>query len=274
MTAIDAHAPTISTRERYRDVVSNQWPVIVAPQPDELLSSWLHRLAYANGVAPRAFARVLGLGAGMWSPSLDVRLPSDVASLLRANTGISAEQLSAMTLSHDPPEQLRLRLRNSGRRGSSTWLQFCSQCLAEDQDPYFRRNWRLATRVACQDHRSGLRDRCTSCRSHIAAYSQGTLAPQHFCARCGFDLRRASKVSMSPAARRLDLRINEMCAHRAMMGGPLSTVFVARLLRIPELVGVQAVSSLPCLSTSMRIRCFERLAERVCNLLQRDDDCD
>ena len=48
-------------RIRYRDAVSDRWPVTVTPQPEELLSSWLHRLAYANGVATKALARVLGL---------------------------------------------------------------------------------------------------------------------------------------------------------------------------------------------------------------------
>ena len=66
MMTADARTPAISIRERYGDVVSDLWPVTVMPQPDELLSSWLHRLAYANGVAPKAFARVLGLNPGMW----------------------------------------------------------------------------------------------------------------------------------------------------------------------------------------------------------------
>lgn len=60
---IDSPGLTIGIRERYRDVVSEKWPVIVTPQADELLSSWLHRLAFANGIAPRPFARVLGLRA-------------------------------------------------------------------------------------------------------------------------------------------------------------------------------------------------------------------
>ncbi|MFW8642801.1 TniQ family protein [Rhizobium beringeri] len=65
-----------------------------------------------------------------------------------------------------------LPLRNSRRRDRSTWLQFCSQCLADDAHPYFRRRWRLATRVACDTHGSRLRDRCPSCRSHVAAFDQ------------------------------------------------------------------------------------------------------
>lgn len=106
MTTINAHAPTIAIRERYLDTVSDRWPITVAPQPEELLSSWLHRLAYANGVAPRGFARVLGLNPGMWSAALDLRLPADVANLLSANTGVAHNQIAAMTLSHDLPPEL------------------------------------------------------------------------------------------------------------------------------------------------------------------------
>ena len=56
----------IEIRERYEEVVGDRWPVAVGPQTDELLSSWLHLLAIENGVAPRVFADVLGLGDGMW----------------------------------------------------------------------------------------------------------------------------------------------------------------------------------------------------------------
>ena len=70
----------IEIRERYLDVAGDRWPAAPSPQPDELLSSWLHRLAIANGVAPRPFAGVFGLGGGMWSPHLDVRIPHELAA--------------------------------------------------------------------------------------------------------------------------------------------------------------------------------------------------
>ncbi|HEY0123900.1 MAG TPA: TniQ family protein [Rhizobium sp.] len=144
MMTADAHAPAISIRERYDDVVSDRWPVTVMPQPDELLSSWLHRLAFANGVSPRAFARVLGLNPGMWSAALDLRLPADIANLLYAKTGVAHDQLAAMMLSQGLPKQLLLPLRYNRHRDSSTWVQFCCRCLSEDAQPYFRRDagWR------------------------------------------------------------------------------------------------------------------------------------
>jgi hypothetical protein len=61
----------VEPQPRYRELQADRWPVTVAPQDDELLSSWLHRLALANGLAPRHLSDVLGLGAGMWSARLD-----------------------------------------------------------------------------------------------------------------------------------------------------------------------------------------------------------
>lgn len=69
---MNAPGLVIEIRERYGDVAPSRWPVSVDPLPDELLSSWVHRLAFANGIAPRSFANVLGLGDGMWSPRLDI----------------------------------------------------------------------------------------------------------------------------------------------------------------------------------------------------------
>lgn len=237
MTTINAPAPTIAVRERYLDAVSDRWPVTVAPQPDELLSSWLHRLAYANGLAPRSFARVLGLNPGMWSAALDLRLPADIGTLLYAKTGVAPDQLAAMTVSQDLPKQLLLPLRNNGHRDSSSWLQFCCRCLAEDAQPYFRRRWRLATRVSCTEHGCRLRDRCPSCLGRITVFDQGKLVPQHYCVACGYDLRRAPIPYLSSATRTFDRCINDICSLEAIASSPSGLVLIRRLLSIPRFAG-------------------------------------
>jgi hypothetical protein len=195
----------------------------------------------------------------MWSAALDLVLPSDVASLLRAHTGISSDQLSAMTLSHALPKQLLLPLRNSGRRDGSTWLQFCSRCLAGDAQPYFRRRWRLASRVSCTKHGCRLRDRCPSCHGHIAVFYQGGLVPQHYCALCGYDLRRAPVPYISPATRTLDRCIDDICSVEALSGTPSGPVLIRRLLSMPSVGGYYSTMSLTSLSTAARTYCAERL---------------
>ena len=54
---------TVSPARRYRVAAGHRWPVDVRPAPGELLSSWLHRVAHANGVPPRYFGAVLGVAA-------------------------------------------------------------------------------------------------------------------------------------------------------------------------------------------------------------------
>lgn len=255
--------------KRYRDVVSARWPITVTPQRDELLSSWLHRLAYANGVPGRVFARVLGLTPGMWSARLDLKCSITLADHLRQYADITSEQLAAMTMPDGLPKQLFLPLRKLHRRSGSTWLQFCPRCLATDTHPYFRREWRLATRLTCEKHKSRLRDRCTACNQPVAAFNQSALVPHHFCTRCGYDLRRASTIDLCPAVRKLDQCIHEIFGSNLSVETPIDNLLIRRLLEIPQLTRIRQQELLTDLSTSFRARCYERL---VCH--PNDGDID
>lgn len=66
MTIAASSLMQVAPRELYRDVAHTRWPVAIEPHADELLSSWLHRLANANGISPEilqgsfGFARACG----------------------------------------------------------------------------------------------------------------------------------------------------------------------------------------------------------------------
>lgn len=169
---------SVTLAHRYASEVGRGWPLHVTPQPGELLSSWLHRMALANGVPPRYFGRVLGLNGAGWSERLDRTLPEHVLNLLADQTGVPADIISGLALGPDPLVRLRLRLKIKSRKGPTstpqiTRLQYCPTCLAEDQTPYFRRGWTLATRVSCFRHGRLLRDRCPHCEVGIAPLPAG-----------------------------------------------------------------------------------------------------
>nr|WP_244646382.1 TniQ family protein [Bradyrhizobium campsiandrae] len=219
----------------------------------------------ANGIAPRAFAGVLGLGGGMWSPRLDLRLPHDLAAWLGARTGVAPEVISAMAMTDGALAPLWLPLRETARQNRSSWMQYCALCLADDRAPYFRRSWRLASRISCFAHGCGLRDRCPACRGGMAPFAQIGVIPQYVCVHCGFDLRGGAKRSVTAAARRLERSIDDIC--KAEIAKSSSTIheWVARLLRAPDVAGVGSGRPLANLPASMRIRCFELLAQRAEN---------
>ena len=188
---------TVTPARRYASEVGRGWPVDVAPAPGELLSSWLHRLALANGVPARYFGRVLGLRGASWSTRLDRALPEHVLNFLVEQTRVPAEDIAGLALVPDPLARLRLRLLtvSQARQASGpqvTSLQYCPACLREDHAPYFRRGWTLATRVTCFRHGCQLRDICPTCGGGVAPSRQDRLVPQQICVWCGGDLRKAT----------------------------------------------------------------------------------
>ncbi len=186
---------TVTPARDYGNEVGQGWPGVVAPAPGELLSSWLHRLATANGIPPRYFGRVLDVAGADWSAKLDRDLPGRSLSLLVERTGLPAEDIDRLALHRDPLARLRVRqITGSGDARASTArvnrLQCCPACLKEDRAPFFRRGWSLATRVSCFRHGCRLRDRCPACGGGIAPSRQNRLLPQHFCVWCDADLRK------------------------------------------------------------------------------------
>lgn len=250
MSLLGPSLMVVIPQERYRDVVYERWPVKVEPHADELLSSWLHRIASANGVAPRDFARVLGLRHRMWSARFDLKLQDDVLDQLSEGSGIPRDRLSSMALQPCDYRHMPLPLVIKARRAASTWLQFCPACLGSDQPPYFRRRWRHSTRISCFIHGCGLRDRCPSCHRGITAFAQPRLVGQHVCTSCAYDLRRASKVPVTIEAQYFEQIINRSIGTVANI---LATNNPPKWPWRQDLIAV-----LPTMSVSSRIRLFER----------------
>jgi len=257
---------TVAPAHRYGMATGRRWPVDVKPASGELLSSWLHRLAHANGVPPRYFGAMLGVTGETWSAQLDRHLPDAVRRLLFDHTSICPEEIDGLCLANSPLSTLRLRLRTRPQdAGTSTaqscWLQFCPTCLREDEVPYFRRSWALATRVSCFRHGCQLRDRCPSCGQGLAPFRQACLVPQHYCAFCDAPIAKPTGPA-SPGTRRLERLIDDLLRlDSAGRARDDRQSLAARLMKHPVPVG-PATSTIPFLSHRVRYDFFRRLSER------------
>lgn len=223
---------------RNRKVFTGElWPIHLKPKEDELLSSWLLRLGVANGVRscrwwPPTCASKLILGS-----DVDDYVNEDFINDLVERTGTPISNVVATTLSiyierlHDShhasnlawilpklthngscdktahrPYKRRLKL-NDAELLPLPGIQFCTLCLAEDKEPYFRRAWRLSLVTVCPKHRILLLNRCPSCTSkiHLCLY-QRTGSKDYksnvmtICHSCKYDLRKV---------------VNEFSAHNA-----------------------------------------------------------
>ena len=245
---------SVTSAERYESVAGSRWPVSIMPAPGELLSSWLHRLAYANGIPPHYFGTLLGAPGENWSARLDRALPDRILQFLREHTGIPVEDIAALTIAPDPLARLRLPLRASPQQSCAprrqvTWLQFCPACLTEDETPYFRRGWSLATRVSCFHHGCRLRDRCPSCGGGLAPFSQKRLVPHQICAWCGAALCKRTRPAAN-GVRRLERLIDDLLRLQA------SGHRMAEGRSLPDLLGSA------CFQFSRRPMSIARLSHR------------
>lgn len=197
--------------------LSPLWPIHPVPLPDELLSSWMLRLAWANGFKVHTFyAEQLGRHRQIWTRDIDHQAPDWLLEHLVNKSGVHRAQVEQTTLRSfesivfeklNPNGCTRFLLpisiyHRSRRRAGQ---QYCPQCLAEDQVPYLRRHWRLSLSMVCVKHRLILEEQCPECHQPIAPHradmrSRGMSPVSLSLRRCGHcDAFLTSKMRVATA---------------------------------------------------------------------------
>ncbi|PPU93324.1 TniQ family protein [Xanthomonas oryzae pv. oryzae] len=210
------------------------WPAHPKPLPDELLSSWIARIACANGLKLQTFCdRVFGKEHQLWNRDIDRLAPPWLLALLARHTGTPIRTVRRTTLNiyrgwlfreRHSAGQLRWILpagiyhRTRRRFG----VQYCPQCLADDEEPYFRTRWRVAALTFCAGHRLRLHDRCPACAAPIVYHRRELGRPNVtepgllcLCHACNFDLRKAERVGFLPYEASIGTELTEIAAHVA-----------------------------------------------------------
>jgi hypothetical protein len=178
------------------------WPIHLKPYVDELLSSWVVRLSRAYGTDARRFCASVWPRAA-WSRDIDTGSYVDVLEVLSDKTATPRARVCETTFGGYrgfPAQELT-------RHGRSPWLlrtgertsqrhragvSYCPACLQEDEEPYFRRPWRLTCVTVCPHHCCQLLDRCAACAAPCTLYHvPGNAAAITCCSCCQFDARQA-----------------------------------------------------------------------------------
>lgn len=185
-----------------RCAVTGRLPLRPAPSPDELLSSWLQRLAHANVVRLSFLARRIFGDSTFWESDPDRLLAHDRALALHSVTGVSAGAVHALTMQDFVgrlypalPAHAQVSwitpLRRQGYLRRAPGLVWCPDCLREDA--YVRRHWRLSCALVCPEHGVLLRDACPHCGEPFAPLRHDLGRGRHwlhpelpfrFCAAC------------------------------------------------------------------------------------------
>jgi hypothetical protein len=164
-------------------------------------------------------------GKGLWHRDIDRNVSNQILSALADKTSIGIERMRDTTLAAYEGwiyERLNalgnaqwvMPISSSPSSGKCYGLQYCPRCLSEDEEPYFRRSWRLAFITLCIKHRTQLLDRCEVCDEPVN-YRRGIYGSLHdppmgnltLCPNCKIDLRDATyKQSTPPASIEIDFQ--------------------------------------------------------------------
>lgn len=188
------------------------WPVHPKPLPDELLSSWIVRIAEANGVKLETMTHLLfGAYPLPWNRDIDRLAPKWLLKGICAHTGSCYWEAYRMTLAGYRTRLYRYR-KDSGQlrwilpvqinstKRDGFGMQYCPACLVADKAPYFRRKWRVAFHTFCPEHVIMLHDCCPACGAAVSFYRRdfgrsideaGAIC---LCYQCQFDLRTAPQA--------------------------------------------------------------------------------
>lgn len=157
-------------------VSGSLWPIHLKPIEGEILSSWLSRIAHAQGLTLSQFLKIClpsPVGVGF---DIDAITERAFFEAIVRGTGLPLEEtvrtsflpVQGKLYSGDDFLHARwilpLRLKSPKQPG----IPFCPGCLVSDSDPYYRKHWRYGFFTICPEH-GLLETHCSRC-GHPFAY--------------------------------------------------------------------------------------------------------
>ncbi|MGJ0337777.1 TniQ family protein [Aliarcobacter cryaerophilus] len=174
---------------------------LIMPQPleDELLSSWLTRVAIEHRRQLPIFLTLFAKKEGYQISRTDIDFLYDekLFEVLVNKSNLTKEDIFKMSLRSEegylfscnhclyPPLQIRKLTDKRTHNG----LMYCPKCLAEDKIPYFRKKWRYQFYNACPKHKVFLTDRCWRCYEKINFAKIKHFKEICICHKCEKDFR-------------------------------------------------------------------------------------
>ena len=159
----------------------------VAPRPfrDELLSSWMARVAGRYGLEPQILSSFLAGQGGEIRRVDDMEPDPGLLQLWARVCRIDPARLTRLSLVVRYPDRPRSWLVGDTEGPVPSCLTCFDADWAAQRDSHMRARWRLADQIVCPDHREMLQDRCPCCRGRlrVSLRIRGSLL-RPFCDNC------------------------------------------------------------------------------------------
>ncbi|WP_408980897.1 TniQ family protein [Pseudomonas sp. B21-009] len=205
------------------------WPLSKPLLADELLTSWIARVALAHGCCPTALIASAWRGFRGRTGDLDRGVSASRLAVLSKQSGVPYASLQSATLAHVMPSIMRLpdRLPRGnwpwitvlGCRGNhhSGGLQCCPDCIAQYNSRYLIQ-WRLAWHTCCPVHGVLLVEQCGRCLAPLQPELLKVGASFNDCHRCGAPLSDNTRSAFVEAALAFQRFVDEGIGRHPMYG--------------------------------------------------------
>lgn len=190
-------------------IAASRFLIVPQPLPDEILSSWIARTAYAHHTHPQTFLNLHFDNTHFnWRLNFDASVSDEEIEVLSKKSGLSYSVIYQMSL-RSYEGYLHESIVPIGDNQYITKQQnFCPVCLREDTFPYFRKLWKVLLFPICLKHQCYVYECCPSCKSKIKlVHMYNNKEPFIFCHKCGYDLRKVRRLTipklLSPTIRKI-----------------------------------------------------------------------
>lgn len=190
------------------------WPAHPQPCEDELFSSWMCRVAMANGQKLTSLLSLAVPGFKSLSINIDSAISAEalkhIVSYLNTPFNKAVETtlwsyLGYVCEASTPRNKHMINILDTGETNSEQhFQQYCPECLSDCMS-YFRRCWRLSFITVCSKHRCILLDQCPSCgvavnylKNQTRYKSKAFKGALTDCYQCGFDIKNAKAEPADP----------------------------------------------------------------------------
>jgi len=237
---------TYSNTFKYKN---SKFPIRLKPLKNELLSSWLIRVAYAHYMNPPAFISLYfdNFDRQIFHRDIDlIGINENFIKQLVFKTYYKKEDFLGMTLK-SYEGYLFINLNKSNRnlfvlqprfkkgRAIKKAIRFCPLCLKESIEQHLKKQWRLSFSTICLKHKCFLHDNCPECGEVFSPNKRKYDINEYHCHKCGFSFSNSTikYVSKSSSGFKNIQKINEILESGVFIfeGKPILSIFFFPILK-------------------------------------------
>lgn len=180
---------------KFNELKNEKFTIIPIPFKDEILSSWIVRVAYAHKTHPHTFVnqylnyRPYSFFLSECDLTLDEAMINTIDEKCRYNIDVRSLMLTTYG------GYIQENIYDNNPTIFFAHQKYCPICLREDKVPYFRKKWRVVFYNICHKHSCYLYEHCPSCKSILdISKMYNNKLPYTYCQKCGFELKRGRKL--------------------------------------------------------------------------------